>query len=144
KKGFATTTSAEMPELKAPEDLDKISITNADKPEVVLEKRDDNTWYMVKPVEAKANQQNVKSLGDNLKELKAKEVIVAEPTEEVRKDYQFEAEKGVHVVVWKGGDKKLDLTFGKSGARGQMAMVEGKDSIYAVSGYSSYLYGREP
>jgi hypothetical protein len=142
-KGFATTTSAEMPEIKAPDDLDKLSITSADKPEVVLEKKDD-LWVMVKPVEAKANQQNVKSLVDNLKELKAKEVIVAEPSEEVRKEYQFEPSKAVHVIAWKGGDKKLDVTFGKSGARGQMAMIDGKDSIYAVSGYSSYLYSREP
>jgi hypothetical protein len=142
-KGFATTTSAEMPEIKAPDDVDKISITNADKPEVVLEKRGEATWVVVKPVEAPANQTNVKSLVDNMKELKAKEVIVAEPGDDVRKDYQFEPAKGVHVVAWKGGEKKLDVTFGKSGARGQMAMIDGKPSIYAVSGYSSYLYTRE-
>lgn len=141
-KGSATTTSAELPELKV-DDVDKISIQNADKPEVVLEKKGENTWVLVKPVEAPANQTNVKSLIDNLKELKAKESIVAEPTDEVKKEYQFEPSKAVHVVAYKGGDKKLDMQFGKSGARGQMAMVDGKPGIYAVTGYSSYLYTRE-
>lgn len=145
-KGTATTTSADLPDLKAPDDVDKISITNADKGEVVLEKKGtdkDAKWEVTKPVKAPANQANVKSLIDNLKELKAKEVISANPSDEQKKEFQFDKDKAVHVVVYKGGDKKLDATFGKSGARGQMAMVEGKPAIYGVSGYSSYLYARE-
>jgi hypothetical protein len=142
KKGTATTTSADLPEIKADGDVDKISITNADKGEVVLEKKGDK-WEVTKPLVAAANQTNVKSLLDNMKELKAKEVIIAAPNEDQKKEFQFEPTKATHVVTWKGGTKKLDATFGKSGARGQMAMVEGKPGIYAVSGYSSYLYQRE-
>lgn len=142
KIGNAQTTSADLPELKTPEDVNKISITNADKGEVVLEKKGEK-WEVAKPVNAPANQTNVKSLVDNLKELKAKEVIISSPTDDVKKEYQFESGKAVHVVAYKDADKKLDATFGKSGARGQLAMVEGKPSIYAVSGYSSYLYARE-
>lgn len=141
-KGTATTTSADLPELKTSDDVDKISITNADKGEVVLEKKGDK-WMVTKPLEAPANQTNVKSLLDNMKELKAKEVIAASPSEDQKKEFQFEKDKAVHVVAYKGSDKKLDASFGKSGARGQMAMVEGKPGIYAVSGYSSYLYARE-
>lgn len=140
--GTSQTTAADMPQLKA-EDPDKIVVTNADKPEVVLEKKGDK-WELTKPVNAPANQTNVKSVVDNLKELKATELILSSPTEEQKKDYLFEPGKAVHVVVYKGADKKLDATFGKSGARGQLAMVEGKPGIYAVSGYSSYLYTREP
>lgn len=142
KIGTSQTTSADLPELKAPEDPDKIAIVNADKGEVVLEKQGDK-WWVTKPVKAIANQANVKTLMDNLKELKSKEVIFAQPTEENKKDYQFEASKGLKLQIWKGSDKKLDVTFGKSGARGQMAMMDGKPAIFAVSGYSSYLYGRE-
>ncbi len=141
-KGTATTTSADLPEIKAPEDVDKISIKSADKPEVVLEKREDK-WVLTKPVQAPANQANVKSAIDNLKELKAKEVIVAAPSEDARKDYEFVDGKRTHIMAWKGGDKKVDLTFGKSGARGQLVMVEGKEPIYAATGYSSYVYARE-
>lgn len=145
-KGTATTTSADLPDLKSPDDVDKISITNADKGEVVLEKKGtdkDAKWEVTKPVKAPANQANVKSLLDNLKELKAKEVISAAPSDDQKKEFQFDKDKAVHVVVYKGSDKKLDASFGKSGARGQMAMIEGKPSIYGVTGYSSYLYARE-
>jgi hypothetical protein len=142
KKGSATITAADLPDLKATDDVDKISITNGEKGEVVLEKKGDK-WEVTKPVKAAAAQANVKSLLDNLKELKVKEIISTAPTDETKKEFQFEPGKAVKVVTFKGADKKLDASFGKSGARGQMAMVEGKPSIYSVSGYSSYLYARE-
>jgi len=141
-KGTATTTSADLPDFKVPDDIDKITISNADKGEVTLEKKGDK-WMVTKPLEALANQANVKSLIDNMKELKAKEVISAAPTEDTKKEYQFEKDKAVKVQAFKGAEKKLDASFGKSGARGQMAMIEGKPSVYGVSGYSSYLYARE-
>lgn len=143
KIGTVSTTSAELPEIKATDELDKLSITNGDKPEIVLEKKGDK-WAMVKPVEAPANQGNVDQLVKNLKDLKSKEVIVATASDDSKKDYDFVPAKGVHVLAYKGGDKKVDLTFGSSGQRGQMVMVDGKPGIYAVSGYSSYLYTREP
>lgn len=143
KIGTSSTTSAELPDIKAPDDIDKVSITNGEKGEIVLEKKDDK-WLMTKPVEAPANQSNVDQLVKNLKELKTKEVIVSSASEDSKNDYDFVPAKGVHVTAFKGADKKVDLTFGSSGQRGQMAMVEGKPGIYAVSGYSSYLYTREP
>lgn len=142
KIGSEQSASVELPKFDVPEDLDKISITNAEKGEVVLEKRGDK-WEVTKPVTAEAHQANVKSLVDNLKELKATDVISREPSEEQKKDFSFEPTKAVHVVAYKGADKKVDATFGKSGARGQMAMIDDKPSIYLVSGYSSYLYTRE-
>ncbi len=145
-KGTATTTSADLPELKASEDTSRIVLTNADKGEVVLEKKGTGAeakWEVTKPVQAPANQANVKQLLDNLKELKTKEVITAKPSDEQRKEFQFDKDKAVHVVTFKGDEKQIDATFGKSGARGQMAMIEGKPSIYLVSGYSSYAYTRE-
>lgn len=143
KIGTAQTTNAELPELKAPDDLDKISIKNGDKPEILLQKTGDK-WELVQPVHAAGNQEAIKSLLTNMKDLKAKEVIVSSADDGAKKDYDFAPNKEVHVVAWKGADKKFDATFGKSGARGQMVMVDGKPGIYAVSGYSSYLYTREP
>lgn len=146
-KGSATTTTAaDLPEIKATDDVDKISLTNGDKPEVVLEKKgagNDAKWEVVKPLSAPASQSNVKQLLDNMKELKAKELITAAPSAEQKKEFQFEGDKTLHLVAYKGADKKLDAKFGKSGGRGQMVMVEGKPSIYAAGGYSSYLYTRE-
>ncbi len=39
--------------------------------------------------------------------------------------------------------RRVDVYFGKSGSRGQMARVAGKDGVYVARGYSSYLYTRE-
>jgi len=145
KGGQTTTSSADLPDLKAGDDVDKITITNAEKGDVVLEKKGgaDGKWELSKPVSAPANQANVKQLLENMKELKVKEVIAAAPSDDQKKEFQFEKDKAVHVVAYKGADKKLDASFGKSGARGQMVMVEGKPGIYTASGYSSYLYARE-
>ena len=146
-KGSASAMTADLPDLKVtPEDLDKIVITNAGKGDVELDKKGadkDAKWVVMKPVEAPANQTNVKQLLDNMKELKTKESILSSATDDQKKEYEFDKDKAVHVVAYKGSDKKLDVTFGKSGARGQMAMVDGKPGIYSVAGYSSYSYARE-
>jgi hypothetical protein len=139
--GAPTTATADLPEIKGSEELDKISIINGDKPEVVLEKQNDK-WMLTKPVHALANQQSVKSLIDNLKELKAKDVIALSADDALKKDYNLDAAHALHLVAYKGADKKLDEYFGKSGSRGQMVMVEGKPGVYAASGYSSYLYAK--
>jgi Domain of unknown function (DUF4340) len=140
--GKTGSSSSAMPDVKAPEDVDKISIVNGEKGEVVLEKKGDK-WALTKPLAFAANQQNVKSLVDNLKEIKAEELISSNATDEQKKLYEVDAAKGVHVIAYKGADKKVDITFGKSGGRGQMTMIDGKPGVYAVKGYSSYLYARE-
>jgi hypothetical protein len=140
--GAPTTTSADMPTVSGPEDVDKISITNGEKGEVVLEKKDDK-WVLTKPLQTAANQQNVKSLVDNLKELKAKEIVTDNADDAVKISDDLTPTKGIHVIAWKGADKKVDDTFGKSGGRGEMMMVDGKPGIYAASGYSSFLYTRD-
>jgi hypothetical protein len=142
KIGTSSTTSAELPDLKGTDDVDRISITNGSKGEIVLEKKGDK-WSLSKPVSAIASQTNVDQLVKNLKELKAKEVIMTTASEDSKKDYELSADKAVHVVAYKGADKKLDLSFGSSGQRGQMAMMDGKPAIFAVTGYASYLYTRE-
>lgn len=140
--GNPAAAAAELPEIKAPDDIDKVTIQNADKTDITLEKKGDK-WEVTKPVTAPANQTNVDQVVKNLKELKAKEVILPTPSEDSKKDYDFTKEKQVRVITYKGADKKTDLTFGGSGQRGQMAMIEGKPAIYSITGYSSYLYTRD-
>ena len=51
----------------------------------------------------------------------------------------------MHVVAWRGTDKKLDELFGKSGTAGQLTVISDKpNAVWAVKGYSSYLYAKEP
>ena len=138
----AEKTTGELPDIKGSEDVDKIEIKNADKTDVVLEKKGD-AWRVTKPVDFPANQANVKSVLDNLKELKASDVVDPTPTDDVKKTYQLDDAHAVHVIAWKGAEKKVDDFFGKTGGRGQMVMVEGKPAVYAATGYSSFLYPRD-
>src|SRR4051794_39659338 len=98
KKGSPTAAAQDLPTLSAPDDVDKVSIQNGDKPEIVLEKKGDK-WMLSKPVEALANQQSVKSLVENLKELKAKEVIASTADDDLKKNYELDKSKAVHVMV---------------------------------------------
>lgn len=140
-----TAAAADLPKVGVStedvEKITKITIKNADKSDVTLEKKGD-TWEVTKPVNAKANASNVRSLLDNLKELKLKEVI--DRTSGTYAQYNLTDEKALHVVAYKGEEKALDMYFGKSGSRGQMARVDGQEGVYVAGGYSSYLYEREP
>ncbi len=141
KKGAASAAQTDLPDVKTPDDVDKIALTNGDKPEVVLEKQGDK-WMVTKPVKALANQSSVKSLIDNMKELKVKEVITASVDDALKKEYNLTPALALHVVAYKGADKKSDNWFGKTGSRGEMMMVEGKPAVYGATGYSSYLYNK--
>jgi hypothetical protein len=146
----ATAASADLPNISVPKDdvekITKIEITSPNKDDkgkkttVTLEKKGD-AWEVTAPVSAKANAANVRSLLDNLKELKIKEPIDRAST--AYDQYELTDDKGVHLIAWKDAEKVTDLYFGKSGSRGQMARVAGKDGVYIASGYSSYLYTRE-
>ena len=140
-------SSANLPELKLPDDdVDKVTklvIKNKDKDEVVLEKKGDE-WWVKKPVEAIASQQNVKSTLDNLKAIEVKDSINDTPqAPEMYKEYDLEGDEAVHVTAFKGGDKAFEAYFGKSGSRGQMARLADKPGIWIVKGYSSFQYARQ-
>jgi hypothetical protein len=146
----AAVSSADKPTISSKEEADKITKLEIDAPgkdkddtkktSVVLEKKGD-AWEVVKPVAAKANAQNVKSLLDNLKDLKVKETI--DKGTATYKQYELTDEKAVHVAAYAGSGKSLELWFGKSGSRGQLARIGGKDGVFVVGGYSSFLYTRE-
>jgi len=136
--------AAALPDIKlAADDADKITkiqIQNAAKGDVVLEKQGES-WRVTKPVDYPANQANVKSLLDNLKELRLKDSIDTGRTQYAA--FDLEDEKAVHVQLFKDTSKAFDLYFGKSGTRGQMTRLTDKEGVYVTSGYSSYLYTRE-
>jgi len=139
-----TAVSAALPQVKVSADdaekLTKIEIKNGSKTDVVLEKEGD-AWKVTKPVSYPANQQNVKSAVDNLKEIQIKDVL--DNSKDQYGTYDLGDDKAVHVEAFKGADKVMDVYFGKSGSRGQMTRVADKDGVYIATGYSSYLYSRE-
>jgi hypothetical protein len=149
--GRPLASAKDFPAISAPEDIDRISLTNGEKPEIVLEKVADSkggsatVWQVTKPVTAPANQQSVKDLVANLKDLKVDSQVNLTLSDDVKKEKQLDAAHALHVVAWKGGDKKVDELFGKSGAAGQLVLVSDKPTaVWAAKGYSSYLYAKEP
>jgi hypothetical protein len=145
-----TASSADLPSISVPKDdvekITKLEIHNPGKDkdakpsDVTIEKKGD-AWEVTKPVQAKANAANVRSLLDNFKDLKVKESI--DKTEASYSQYELTDEKAVHVVAFKGSDKVVDMYFGKSGSRGQMARTHQHEGVFVVGGYSSFLYTRE-
>jgi hypothetical protein len=140
----AVAATADLPSINVAKDdvekITKVEIKNADKSGMTLEKKGEN-WELTQPLAAKANTANVRSVLDNLKELKGKEWI--DRTAATYAQYELTDEKAVHLTAYKGAEKAIDLYFGKSGSRGQMGRVAGKDGVFIVGGYSSYLYTRE-
>jgi hypothetical protein len=140
----APSATTDLPTIAVSKDdveaITKIEVKNADKSSITLEKKGDS-WELTAPVKAKANTSNVRSLLDNLKEIKVKESIDRGTTTYAQ--YELNDEKGVHISAFKGDGKVFDGYFGKSGSRGQLARVGGKDGVWVVNGYSPFLYTRE-
>jgi len=155
--GHASASSKDFPTISVPDDVDKISITNGDKGEIVLERVPDpkgaptadgglpTMWQLSKPLTAPANQSTIKDLVNSLKDLKIVEQVNLKLDDEVRKDKQLDAAHGVHVVVTKGGEKKLDATFGKAGAQSTtlVMMADRPDVVWAAKGFTSYQFTKD-
>lgn len=143
-EAHSASGKAALPELKIDKDtaeaVTKIELTNKDKGQVVLEKKGDE-WRVTKPVDAVANDANVKSLIDNLSKLELTTQI-AQGTEAYEK-YDLQGDKALHFVAYKGDAKIAELYLGKSGTRGQMARVGDQEGVYIIKGYSSYVYARD-
>ena len=141
--------AAQLPKIDLSDDdlkkIDKITISkpagDAGAPVDVELTKTGEDWKLTKPMEAATNQPNVKSLLDNLKTLKVTELIDASKTAYGK--FGLSDDKALHAVFSKGNGVALDVYFGESGGRGQMTRIAGKDGVYAVKGYSSYLYARD-
>ena len=149
KQDFAAHTAdgkaADLPTVKlTKEDAEKVTkfvLKNKDEPEVVLEKKGD-AWTVVKPVDAPADAQAVKSIVENLEKIEVKDVIA--DTADVHEKYELTDATALHAQVFKGEEKVLDMYFGKKGGRGQMARMAGdKPTVYLVDGYSSYSWAKD-
>jgi len=141
--------SAELPKIEITDDtVSKINKITLHKPakdtnpavDVTLVKKGEE-WRLEQPVDALANQANVKSLLDNLKTIKVTELIDSDKASYDK--YKVSDLTAVHAVFAKDGGTAFEAWFGDNGGRGQMTRVAGKDGVYAVKGYSDYLYARD-
>jgi len=138
------STKSDLPTItQSKEEVEKITkleFKNGDKEQIVLEKKGD-AWEITKPIGAKANKNDIKSLLDGLVNLKITDVI--DRGTAGYEQYEVSDGKGVRFAMYKGADKSLELVFGSSGTRGQMVRVVGKDGIWIAQGYQSHLFTKE-
>jgi hypothetical protein len=135
----AASTPATQPTISVPPDVDGLRIKGPGSDEVALVKTT-GTWRLTAPSAGDADQPKVQQVIDNLTGLKVTETVVTKPDDEITKSYNLDAGHALHVVATKNGQPVLDVLFGKSSGRGEMARI-GSGPIFALSGYSSYLYG---
>jgi hypothetical protein len=109
--------------------------------EIVLVKTGEEAWSMKKPTEAKANASNVKSLLENLTKLSLSELI--SPSKDEYSRWGVSDQKGLHASFFKGDESVFDVYFGENGSRGQMTRLGQQDGVYAVKGFSKWLYERD-
>ena len=93
------------------------------------------------PAKAKANASNVKSLLENLPKLSLSEAINESKDEYDR--WGVSDEKALHATFFKGQDIVFDVYFGENGSRGQMTRLAKQDGVYAIKGFSKWLYERD-
>lgn len=134
-KGKVTKLVIEKP-AKAAKDDDK-----AEAPvRHVLEKQGE-TWRLVEPVAALANQSNVDSALSNLAKTTVKERVAAGTGEYAT--YDLSDDKALHIQAFEGDKVVLELWSGKSGGRGQLGRVGGQDGVFSLDGFSSYSFNRD-
>ena len=127
--------------------IDRVEISrsgegeNATRENIVLVKKGEEDWALEKPAAAKASASNVKSMIDDLGRLEVKELI--DPSKDSYAKFKLSDDKALHAVFYKGKEVALDAFFGEDGSRGQMTRIAGKDGVFAVKGYSSYLFNRD-
>ncbi|MBM4361437.1 MAG: DUF4340 domain-containing protein [Deltaproteobacteria bacterium] len=127
--------------------IDKVVITRSEKADggpretITLLKKGEEDWELESPAGAKANVSNVKSMLDDLERLEVKELI--DPGKDAYAKYDLGDDQALHAVFHKGAEVALDAHFGEDGSRGQMTRIGGRDGVYAVKGYSSYLFNRD-
>lgn len=109
--------------------------------EIELVKTGEDAWSLKKPTEAKANSSNVTSLLENLTKLSLSEEISSSKEEYDR--WGVSEGKALHATFFKGDENVLDLYFGENGSRGQMTRLAKQDGVYAVKGFSKWLYERD-
>jgi hypothetical protein len=142
--------SASLPKLELTEEntktIDKIVIVKPGKDgapaeEIELVKAGEDAWTLKKPTEAKANASNVKSLIENLPKLSLAEAISESKDEYDR--WGVSDEKALHATFFKGQENVFDVYFGENGSRGQMTRLAKQDGVYAIKGFSKWLYERD-
>jgi hypothetical protein len=131
----------EIPSIELDEaTITALEINRANDERVVLSKVDE-TWRVTEPLDADADQNNVKSALNRLSDLRITRVVATQPEHYAR--LQVDDENAVQVKV-KGGETTLiELRVGKYGDGVTMVRIEDRPEVFGVGGSLRYAFDRE-
>ena len=122
------------------DDIDSLEIHRPDSPVVKLAKRGDS-WRVVEPVDAEADQTVIDVALDKLDELETSRVVAQNPENHER--LEVDDAHGVRVIAREGESVLADLIVGAFGGGDTMVRVHGADTVYAVTGSIKYAFNKE-
>jgi hypothetical protein len=141
KPGEQSSSSAITGFLAAIDSLsvDKIEIKTP-KSFFVMEKRG-TEWYIVQPINYKANQTNIGQIIHQIKNLEVKSTVSSKP--EKHSVFQVD-QSGTEVKVYEKGIEKISFVLGKMAASytESYARKNNSDDVLLVEGANSYLFNR--
>ena len=121
-----------IPKLKA-DDFDTLEVTKGGVTTVIKKKGDD--YQILKPIDYPADKDSAKTGFEAIEKFVFGDVLSAEKS----RQKEFEVDEGGLRVVVKKGDKLLaDLHVGKTANDATMVRLEGKDEVWATTGFYRY------
>ncbi len=134
-------SEADIPSVDIdPEAVTILEITRPGSERVVLTKTGD-VWRVTEPLDADANQNNVKSALTRLGDLRLTRVVATKPDNYER--LQVDDANAVRVVVKEGETARAELAVGKYGGGVTMIRVGDRPEVFGASGSLRYAFDRE-
>jgi hypothetical protein len=126
-----------IPKLKA-DDFDTLEVTKGGAT-TVMKKQGDN-YQIVKPIDYLADKDSAKAGFEAIEKVQFNDILSAEKS----RQKEFEVDEGGLRVVVKKGDKILaDLHVGKTANDETMVRLEGKDQVWATTGFFRYQLDKD-
>jgi hypothetical protein len=129
---------AKLPKLER-DKLDQIELSSPDKPKVRLVKKG-SEWRLAEPLDARADQDAVKSALDKLAELEVTGVAATQPSNHER--LEVDEKKGTHVIARADGKVMLDGWIGSYQSGNSMFRLQGQDLVATVKGSIRYAFSK--
>ncbi|MDD9933700.1 MAG: DUF4340 domain-containing protein, partial [Myxococcales bacterium] len=133
------TATVEVPSLKA-DDIQELTFTAPEKPTVTVVRKGDG-WQLTAPVQAKADDNAIKTALTKLEELEV--TGVAATKEKNHGKLEVDGETGSRVTVKGAGKTLLDGWVGVYRSGNSMFRLEGDEKVATVKGSIRYAFSKE-
>lgn len=138
-KNDAPQVTVTLPELKA-DAIEELEFAAPDKPKVRVVRKGES-WELVEPVQAPADENAIKTALSKLEELEVTGVAATKEKNHAR--LEVDAEKGSRVIAKGGGKTLLDAYVGVYRSGNSMLRLEGQEAVATVKGSIRYAFSKE-